>query len=144
MLSQWLHFTSSGYPSTQTGLCEIFWLSISLFFPSLSLTFFSLICLSSLAFSIHLISLSISLFFPFLFPFPLFIHLSPLPFVIHHSLVLFFPISLFPPSSPLFSFSQPCSSLPVLLEVSTLWVRTADFTFAVVWASHLWMDDRED
>lgn len=118
MLGEWLPFTSPGYPSTHTGPATLppnleYSVSVSLISPLLSQTFFSLICLSSLAFTIHLISLSISLVHPSFSP--LFCHSSlPHPF-------FFFSCSL-SPFPLLFSFSHPHSLLPALLEVSTLWV----------------------
>lgn len=105
MLRQWLPFTSSGYPSTQTGPAT---LTLYLKYPgSVSLISpYSFFRLSSLLSAFPLYSFPSS---SFLFPFPLFIHLSPLLFVIHHSLVLFFPH--FPPFPLLFSFSHLHSSL---------------------------------
>lgn len=104
MLRQWLPFTSSGYPSTQTGPATLtLYLkypgSVSLISPLLFLqTFFSLICLSSLLFSIRLISLPIS---------PVHPSFSP-PFC-HSS----FPCPFFPPLSPFFPSCSPSpTSIP--------------------------------
>lgn len=111
MLGEWLPFTSSGYPSTHTGPATLtpdleYSVSVSLISPLLfRQTFFSLICLSSLAFTIHLISLSISLVHPSFSP-PFCYSSLPHPF--------FFPSSLFFPSSPpvlLFPPPIPCCLL---------------------------------
>ena len=116
MLREWLPFTSSGYPSTQTGPATLtpylkYSVSVSLISPLLFLqTFFSLICLSSLPFSICLISLSISLVHPFFSP-PFCQSSLPCPFL---------PFSFFPPPCP-----------PVLLLPSLF------LAAALAWSFHL-------
>lgn len=103
MLREWLPFTSSGYPSTQTGPATLtpdlkYSVSVSLISLLLFLqTFFSLICLSSLPFSIHLISLPISLVHPSFSP----------PFC-HSSL----PCPFFSPSFFFSPFFPSCSPSP--------------------------------
>lgn len=115
MLGEWLPFTSPGYPSTHTGPAT--WtpnlensVSVSLIPPLFSVqTFFSLICLSSLAFTIHLISLSISLVHPSFSP----------PFC-HSSLPCpFFFFILF----PLFSLFPSCSTSPTPIPCCLLCLK---------------------
>lgn len=111
-------------PSYINALSEIFWLGISHFSPTLSSDFL----LSYLPFLFTLFHPShfsshfpcSSIFLPSLLSFIIPLSSSP------------------PPAFPLFPLLPPpvlllpLPFLAVSLEVSTLWVRTADFTFAVV------------
>lgn len=128
-------------PSSINALSEIFCLGISHFSPTLAQTFFSLICLSSLAVSIHLVSLSISLSISLVHPSfsPPFCHSSlPCPF-------FFFAFSLFSPSAPpvpllLPPFLAACSAWSFHLVGAYCWLHICcgvNFTSVNGWQERL-------